>query len=168
MRLLLSFCLSVLFTSGAVAQLISFPVKGKFYISVDDTAHVYVNNRLLYKAAIGESSSSETLLEPGDRIVVKLFNKMGPRKFAMIFVSTYQKTIVSFRNQMCKIIPDAEKTDITEKEYRDLKQFANQDHHGEMVRRFGFKNNAEWLWGVGNPCALGCIIQRDFFKAMPQ
>ncbi len=168
MRTLLAFCVLLLISSHAAAQLISFPLKGKFYISVDDAATLFVNNRQLYKAGIGESSSSETLIEPGDRIVVKLVNTGGPRQFAMIFVSTDQKTIISFRNQMCKIIPDASKTDVTEKEYRDLKQFANQDRRGEMVRRFGFKNNAEWLWGAGNPCALGCILQRDYFKAMPQ
>src|SRR4051794_20372137 len=111
MKALLPSCLLFFITSGAMAQLISYPVKGKFYISVDDTASLFVNNRQLYKAHIGESSSSETLLEPGDRIVVKLLNTGGPRKFAMIFVSTDQKTIISFRPQMCKIIPDAEKTD---------------------------------------------------------
>ena len=166
MRVLLPCCLLFFMTSSVMAQLVSFPVKGKFHISVDDTATLFVNGRQLCRVGINESASPETLLEPGDRVVVRLHNKGGPRRFAMIFVSPDQKVIISFRNQMCKIMPDVSKTDFVAREYEGLGKFAEQTNRKEAVRRFAFKNNAEWLWGVGNPCSLGSLVQRDYFRAL--
>jgi len=168
MKALLTCCLWWFMASGVMAQLVSFPMKGKFHISVDDTATLFVNGRQLCKVGINESVSPETLVEPGDRIVVRLQNKGGPRRFAMIFVSADQKIIISFRDQMCKIVPDPSKTDFTAKEYDGWGKFAEQTNRKEAVRRFGFKNSAEWLWGVGNPCALGSLIQRDYFRPLQQ
>ena len=166
MKALISLCVLWFTVSVAQAQLLSFPLKGKFYVSVDDSVTLFLNGRQLHKAGINESSSPEVLIEPGDRVVVRLVNTGGPRRFAMAFVSSDQRTIISFRNQMCKILPDASKGDFSKEDFADLRRFADQINKKEEVRKFPFKNNAEWLWGVGTPCALGSVIQRDFFKPL--
>lgn len=166
MKHFLPLALLMLFTANAVAQLVTFPVKGRFYVSVDDSATVFVNGRQLFKASLNESASPETLLEPGDRVVARMHNKGGPKRFAMIFVSSDQNVIISFRNEMCKILPDAGTRDFTAQQFAELTQFAEQAPQKQTVRRFAYKNNAEFLWGRSNPCALGAIIKREYFKAL--
>jgi hypothetical protein len=119
---------------------------------------------LLLLLAQGAIQTSELLIEPGDRIVAHLVNTGGPKKFAMIFVSSDQKTVISFRNQMFNVIPDPTKTDFKAKEFEELRKFAEQLSRKE-VPVFAYNNSAEWLWGVGNPCVLGSIILQEHFTA---
>jgi hypothetical protein len=86
-------CRSQLPVAGSAA-----PIKGTFYVTVDDECTIFVNGKKVYFAQIGESRSPETELKVGDHVVVQLLNKTDGRHFLFCFASSDGKTIFSFKH----------------------------------------------------------------------
>lgn len=152
---------------GAHAQ--KFPVAGKFYVDVDDAMDLYVNGNKVHHSDIGTSSSKELTLLPGDRLVVNLWNKVGPYGLKLLFVSTDRRYIINFKIENFRVLRDPEKKDFTDDEFASWKELA----HG--VRRSSrdhltFKNKAEWIWGEkkkGLTYIAGMITKSMFDKMEP-
>ncbi len=172
MKLLSWFVLCLLIVHAASAQLatsaVPFPITGKFHVSVDDQADLHLNGVKFHQANIGESTSPEVTLKAGDRLLVKLWNKKGPRRFAVIFASTDRRFLISFPNETMKIVPDPELTDFTERQFGEFRRYAVQENKHERVKILPFANSSEWLWGVGAKCTLGAVIRRDMVKPLAQ
>lgn len=63
------------------------PVEGRFYVSVDDEAVVYVNDHQIRCGGEQDPAGSpEISVAPGDLITVELFNRGGQYRFKMAFL----------------------------------------------------------------------------------
>jgi hypothetical protein len=140
-------------------------VKGKFFVSVDDRADIFVNGAELHKAPIGESESPEIELKPGDRIIAKLTNVASKRRFMLMFMSTDRTQMISFTPTSFKILTDATAKDFDPVEFaRNGKQA--KAIQGDFAKPYllPFKSNSKWIWGDLDICSLGCLVTLDLFK----
>jgi hypothetical protein len=140
-------------------------VKGKFFVSVDDRAEIFVNGAEIHKAPISESESPEIELKPGDRIVAKLTNVAGKRRFMVMFMSTDRKQMISFTPNLFKILPDASAKDFDPVEFaRNGKQA--KPIQGDFAKPYllPFKSYSKWVWGDLDICSLGCLVTAESFK----
>jgi hypothetical protein len=159
----LFFALAILgacFISPSHAQLGT--ISGKFFVSVDDAAAIMLNGTKIHQAGIGESSSPEVAIKAGDRLVVNLYNKEGPRRFVLAFLSTDHKKVVSFRNTDFKIAPGYELKDLSESEIRALPKTAKETQ--KKPHKFPFKHTSESLWGEDTNAVVACIVRPEIFK----
>ena len=158
-----------LFSSFAAAQLpqpaTTPAVKGKFYVSVDDEAHIFVNGQQVHHANIGESQSPELELKPGDRIVVQLHNVSAPRYFKLLFVSADKQQMISFPHIAFKLPPDPEATDFTPAQFGGYSKYAKEDK-GRKNQPFPYKNRSEWVWGENEVSSLAAFLTREMFVRM--
>jgi hypothetical protein len=150
---------------GLQAQAQLSPVKGKFFVSVDDEADILINGVQLHHARLDESESPETELKAGDRIVVKLKNIAAKRRFMLLFMSTDRKQVISFTPNSFKILPDLTIKDFTPAQFAEYKKHAFPIE-GDFAKtyRLPFKSNSKWLWGDLDICDLGCLVTPDSFK----
>ena len=159
----------LLFAACAGAQVpapsTTYSVKGKFYVSVDDLAEIFVNGKQVHRANIGESQSPELELATGDRIVVQLRNVSSPRYFMLLFVGTDKQQMISFRHTSFKLPADPESTDFLPAQFARFNKYAKEDK-GRKNQPFPYKNQSEWVWGEVENCSLAVLLTRDMFAPM--
>ncbi len=122
------------------------PIKGTFYVSVDDGCTIYVNGQKVYKAGLGESRSPEVELKVGDRVVVELRNKTDGRHFNFLFASSDGQKVVSFRHTDLKIVPDPGVTDFTPVQFMSWQKYAKEEKKKKPTN-LPVKSGSEFLWG---------------------
>ncbi len=140
------------------------PLKGVFYVSVDDAATIFVNGEQKYKAGIGESHSPEMELKAGDRVVVELRNDGDKRHFMLLFASSDQKSIVSFKHLDFRCVMGDAK-DFTPDQFRNWK--ITKEEKGKKPG-FPIKNYSEKLWGDIDRCSIAAIITPSMISQKPQ
>jgi hypothetical protein len=152
--------LSLFVARQVEAQFDQKSVKGNFYVSVDDSADIYVNGTKVFHADIGETRSEEVELKTGDRVVAQLRDVGGERRFAILFASTDGQTIVSFRSRDLKIVPDVGTTDFTPEQLEKWTKSAKDIR--EKVR-LPIKSSSEVLWGeLGTSILAGVVTSKMF------
>jgi hypothetical protein len=134
--------------------------KGKFYVSVDDAATIYVKGRQVHEAPINESASPETTLKVGDSITVNLINTRAGHRFSFAFLTKDEKYVINFRQEDCRVLWDPKKRSLTQKEFDQLKQQPPKEM-GHSQASFPFSTTSDWLWGQGDNCWLTTIITRE-------
>jgi len=164
MRVLFLFLLAFTALAPARAQFANKPVKGTFYITVDDACTIYVNGTKLFAAGIGESRTPETELKTDDRIVIQLRDDGGGRHFMIVFVSSDGQTLVNFRANNFKIVPDIGVTDFTTEQFQKWSKSAKAEKHKPILP---IKSHSEFLWGDLSKCTIACIVNVDMFS-LPQ
>ena len=162
---LLAFVTATHYEAQLASTLDDKSARGIFYVSVDDAATIYINGKKFYSAGIGESRSPETELKTGDRLVVQLRDDGGGRHFVMLFASSDGQSVVSFRGNDFKIIPDLDVTDFTPAQYEKWKTFAKQE---KFKYPLPIKSYSESFWGDLNNCILACTVKPRVFSQRPQ
>ncbi len=151
---------------GAHAQLSMPAVKGKFFLYIDDSIHLFLNGIEIfaleknYKA----TETKEIELKPGDRVVARLRNGGGPRAFQLLFASSDFKRAVRFTNTTFKILPDPTATDFLPADIVSAR-VAKQERKNRPDP-FPFKTKSEWMWGETDSCTLGAIITAEMFQPL--
>lgn len=140
-------------------------VAGKFYVIVDDNARIFVNGQMVHSGGIGTSVSRETSLKPGDRVVAQLHESGGGKKFKLLFVSSDQKTIIPFLRLSFRVLNDFSTTDFTPADWAKMGKYA-KGLQVNVKDGFPIKNNADWVWGEENDCALGSLLTVEMFKTV--
>ena len=143
----------------------TFAVKGKFYVSVDDVADIFLNGLKVHRGNIGQSQSQEMELKPGDRIVVQLHNASAPRYFMLLFVATDKQQQISFPHTTLKLLPDPESKDFTAAQFAAFNKHA-KENKGRTNQPFPYKNRSEWVWGEADISTLGSLLTREMFIPM--
>lgn len=137
---------------SAQAQLSVPAVKGKFFLYIDDSIHLFLNGTEIfalernYKA----TQTKEIELKPGDRVVARLRNGGGPRAFQLLFASSDFKQAVRFTNATFKILPNPDATDFSPQEVTSAR-VAKQERNNRP-NPFPFKTKSEWVWGEMDAC----------------
>jgi hypothetical protein len=134
--------------------------KGKFYVSVDDAATIYLKGRQVHQAPINESVSSETTVKLGDSITVNLINTRAGHRFTMAFLTKDEKCVINFRQEDCRVLWDSKKRSLTQKEFEQLKQAPTKemDH---APASFPFSTTSDWMWGPGDNSWLTTIVTKE-------
>jgi hypothetical protein len=153
-----------LLTFHANAQKVSPPVKGKFYLYIDDSIHLYLNGtEILALENTWKSTQTDVVeLKPGDRIVARIGNAAGQRGFMLLFVSSGMRQAVQFTHSSFKNLPDPSATDFKPDEIHAART-AKPDKTNNW-QPLPFKNRSEWVWGETNYCTLGAIITAEMFR----
>ncbi|MFZ2277660.1 MAG: hypothetical protein WAW39_07665 [Prosthecobacter sp.] len=141
-------------------------VKGKFFVSVDDEADIFVNGAQFHHSPLNESESPELELKPSDRIVVKLKNTLGKGRFMLLFMSTDRKQMISFTSGSFKILTDPTASDFTPTDFAGFKKQAKAVQ-GEFAEPYllPFKSSSKWVWGEVDVSSIGCVVTPQMFKA---
>jgi hypothetical protein len=138
---------------------------GAFYVAVDDEATIYVNGMECYHAKIGESRSPETELKVGDRVVVQLWNKGGPRHFLFVFVASDGKTTFSFKHHQFKIIRDIGVTDFKPE---DLAKWPTaKEERQKKAAKLPIHNFSEFIWGDLDTCTIATVVSPEMIYQKP-
>ena len=126
---------------------------------------IWQNGTNVHHGKIGTSESKLVNLMPGDRLVIHLWNKGGPRGFKMIFVSEDRKTAINFTPGMFRILRDPDKKDFTAKEFAEWKETAHA-HKRIQGDHIAFKNTAPWFWGekTKGDCYVAGMITKEMFE----
>jgi hypothetical protein len=136
---------------------------GTFYVSVDDVAKLFVDGKEVYVAKYGESRSGELELKVGSRVVARVANEVGKRRFMLAFLSTNRGTVVNFKHRDFKIVTDINVTDFTPDDFAKWTKFAEEEKHEPV---FQFKTLSEWVWGDLNKCTLACVITEEMIRVI--
>ena len=164
MKKLLTSLIFVLCTLSCFAQTnnVASLTKGIFYVSVDDGAIIFINGAQVYEAAIGETRSPELEFKEGDRLVVQLRNDGDKRYFMLVFASSDEQNVVSFKRRNFKIVPDIGVSDFTVAQFDGWKKYAEEDDDREPV--LPIKSRSEWVWGDLDKCVFACVITPEMFS----
>lgn len=139
----------------------------RFYVAVDDAATIYVNGKEVFAATHGDSKSEELTLKEGDRVVVKLRDDGGERKFVAALVATDGKNIVSFAGNDFRIVPDVGVTDFTEAQFKGWSRRAkNLGKPGEKL--LPIKTYSRNFWGDLNSCTVAGVVTSQMISKAPQ
>jgi hypothetical protein len=142
------------------------PIKGTFYVSVDDACTIFVNGQKAYETGIGLSRSPELELKVGDRIVVHLRNDVSVRYFFVLFASSDGRTVISFRRLDFKIVPDIDVTDFTPEVFRKWEKFAKTEKQ-KNDKKPPVKSFSEFIWGDLDKCILAVPITPQMVSQKP-
>jgi hypothetical protein len=154
---------------AGAAEKLSFPVKGKFYMQVDDGVGIWLNGEKIHHGRFGTSESKAVSLNLGDRIVMTLWNKGGPYGLKLLFVSDDRKLIINFAAAHFRVLRDPDKHDVTAKEFMNLRDSAQplKKQHKDSI---AFKNSAQWFWGekkTGDTYVAGMVTKEMFSAFVP-
>lgn len=166
--------LALLFCSLAISCLAQLPgamqpqpIKGTFYVSVDDACTIYINGQKVYDARIGESRSPELDLKAGDRIVVALRNDTDGKHFLLLFASSDGKSVVSFKHHDFKIVPDIGVTDFTPEQFQKWTKYAKEERVPKSAK-LPIKSYSEFMWGDLDKCIIAGSITPQMISQKPQ
>lgn len=164
MRIFLFLALAFTTLVPCNAQITNKPMKGTFYITVDDAATIYVNGEKVIAAGIGESRSPEIELKADDRIVVQLRDDGGGRHFMMVFASSDGQSLCNFRASNFKVVTDLGITDFTPEQFQKWTKSAKMEKHKPILP---IKSHSEFLWGDLSKCTIACIVNGNMFSQRP-
>jgi hypothetical protein len=140
-------------------------LKGTFLYSVDDRATIYLNGQKFFECPRGEGRTPATELKTGDRVVLHLVNDVGPRWFMLIFDAADGQSIVSFRANDFRIVPDLDLTDFKADQIPNSAKHAKTEKHKSVLP---VKNYSECLWGDFDKCTLVCTVAASMFANRPK
>lgn len=140
-------------------------LKGNFLVSVDDEASIYLNGVKIHGAGINESRSPELEVKLGDRIVVHLHNATAGHRFMMVFVSTDQATVISFRARDFRIVPDADVNDFSNDQYQKWYKQPKPERQGTHL---AIKSYSDWVWGNAEHSALAAVVTAQMITQRPK
>ena len=143
------------------------PIKGTFYVSVNDTATIFVNGQNAYQAPFGDSRSPEMELKMGDRIVVQLRNEAADRHFICLFASADGLTVVSFKHHDFKIVPDLGVTDFTPEQFQKWNKSAKEEKQ-KKAEKLPVKSYSEFIWGDLEKCIIAGPVTPQMITRKPQ
>ena len=139
---------------------------GKFYVSVDDSAQIYLNGELLYKAALDLTESPEITLKPDDRILVKLKNEGREYRFGMMFASKDRKYAMSFTPSSFRLVKDPDVVDFKAEDFSNFLKIA-KTVKDDSKNPFPFKNTSRWMWGEDSKsCSIATVIKKEDIKPL--
>jgi hypothetical protein len=141
------------------------PVKGTFYVTVDDECTIFVNGQKIYHAKVGESRSPETELKVGDHLVVQLLNKTDGRHFLMVFASSDGHTIFSFKHHQFKIIPDIDATDFKPDQFASWPMAKEEKQ--KKAKKLPIQNFSEFIWGDLDKCIIATAVSPEMIYQKP-
>ncbi len=141
------------------------PVKGVFYVSVDDACTIFVNGEQKFEADIGGSESPEMALKVGDRVVVKLRNDGGARHLMLVFASSDRKTVVSFKHTDFRCVVGADVEDFTPDQFRSWKMAKEEKGKKSNLPVKGY---SEKVWGEIDRCSIAAIITTQMISQRSQ
>jgi|SRR4030095_3467826 hypothetical protein len=159
----------LLFTCNVYAQITTTTVKGRFYLYIDDSIHLYVNGTQIfsldkkYKA----THTNEIELKPGGRVVAQLRNEGGPRGFMLLFVSSDFKRAIRFPNSAFKILLNPDAMDFSPEEFR-AGRVAKRDNNDRPYPLPFRSPKSDWVWGDMDACTLAATITYDMFQPLSQ
>jgi len=122
------------------------PIKGTFYVSVDDACTIFVNGQNVFQAGFGQSRSPELELKVGDRVVLQLRNDSNGRHFIFLFASSDGQAVISFKHRDFKIVPDIGVTDFTPEQFQKWTKFAKEEKQ-KNAAKLPVKSASEFIWG---------------------
>lgn len=131
------------------------PVKGTFYVAVDDGCKIFVNGASVYEVGIGQNRSPELELKVGDRIVIQLRDSGDKRYLKLVFVSNDEQRVISFKNRDFKIVNASDVTDFTPDQFQKWSKMALQV---KGYKDLPVKSRSEYVWGDLNNCTIACVI----------
>jgi hypothetical protein len=144
-------------------------VKGKFYAVVDDGAVVFLNGTEVFQIKLknGEmQESQEVTLKAGDRLTMQLSNKGGGKFLRLLFMATDRSVMLPVTHRAFKCLPDGFAKDFTEADWQRNQKVA-KEIRDRTTESFPIKSKAEYLWGDGDVCAIGGVLTREMFVAVP-
>lgn len=164
--------LSILCTAGVAAagpfdSPAATPLHGSFLVSVDDHATIFVNGVNVHHANIGTSRSRELDLKVGDQIVVQLVNDVGPKHFIMVFQTTDQQRICSFKASDYRIITELDVKSFSPGQFETWTKHA-KEFKGHKGLEKQVKNYSQYVWGDIDRCALACTITPGMITVTPK
>lgn len=154
------------FHANAQTQKAAPSVKGKFYLYIDDSIHLYLNGTeiLALENTWKSTQTREVVLKAGDRIVARIGNAAGARGFMLLFVSSGLRQCVQFTHSSFKNLPDPGATDFTPDAIHSART-AKQDKTNNR-QPLPFKNRSEWVWGETDSSTLGAIVTAEMFRPL--
>jgi hypothetical protein len=133
-------------------------LKGSFYVSVDDSASIYVNGTKVHHADLNESRSAEMELKTGDRVLVRLRNAVAGHRFMMAFVSSDDAYVVSFRTRDFRIPPDPRLNEFSAEEFASWTKPARQEKQRDILP---VKSLSNWVWADRDDGTIAAIVMPD-------
>jgi hypothetical protein len=153
-----------LFTSGAaLADKIPESVKGCFYVSVDNTAVVFVNGKQIHRGGLGVSRSAELELKVGDRVVMQVENLGGPKKFQTVFLSTDKQKVINFRRSDWRLVQGGDVKDFDAEQYRS---WTKAPTISKEANAFSFKHQSDPVWGDKPRFTIACNVSASMLSNM--
>ncbi|MCX7824186.1 MAG: hypothetical protein N2689_01330 [Verrucomicrobiae bacterium] len=141
------------------------PVVGRFYVSVDDAATIFVNGRQVAHAGINESSSPETTLRIGDVIAIHLVNKGGPKRFKMVFVSNDNRTVISFRHGEYREVGLQPHGSVTKEMVLNCSKRVNPQRGRQPKLHPGqLPDTSSWVWGSSAKCMIATVVSSEMIR----
>lgn len=142
------------------------PIRGTFYVSVDDSCTIFVNGVKAYHTGIGVNRSPELEVKIGDRIVVHLQNDTDGRHFIFLFASSDGQKVVSFKHENFRIVPDIGVTDFTPDQFQ---QWTKSPKEGKHNKRDGLpvKSYSEFMWGDLDKCIIAGTVTTQMVSLKP-
>ena len=140
-------------------------IKGTFLPAADDHAIIYLNGQQVHKVDYGSKRSPEMELKVGDRVTVHLKNDRDEKGFLLVFVSSDNATLVSFRRTDYKIVPELDATDFTPEQFKRWNKTAKSSPRPDM--NFPFKHYSDWVWGDTSKCILSAVVTPQMIAAKP-
>lgn len=137
---------------------------GKFYVSVDDAAILFVNGEEVYRAPLNESYSPTLSLSRGDRVVVQLKNRKGYQRFLMVFIASDENKLINFRLNDGKVIPGTDATDFTPQEFS---RWPVRPVRLKIALKLPVKSYSQWMWGDAEDSCLAFIVTPAMFSNRP-
>lgn len=160
-RIILSlFCLTLYCQAQLPNKSDFLPLKGNFYVSVDDTCTIFVNGQSVYKAKLGQSRSPDLELKVGDRIVVQLQNDGDKRYFTFLFAASNGQSIISFKHRDFKIVPDIGISDFTPELFQSWTKFAKEEEKNKTYV-LPVKSASEFIWGDLDTSIIAGVITQQ-------
>lgn len=141
------------------------PVKGRFYLYIDDSIDLFLNGKQIFSLHnnFKQTQTNEIELKIGDRIVANLRNGGGPRGFMLLFVSSDQKQAIRFNNSAFKILLDPVAKDFSADDYLKARTAKEEKKSGSYPLPFK-QPKSEWVWGEMDTCTLGSQITEKMFQ----
>ncbi len=160
LALFLCFITSQLF---AQAPKPSGDLMGRFYVVVDDEVRIFVNGTLVYHAGMGNSVSPEVALKPGDRVVAQLHDGGGEKRFKVLYMSSDQRSLVSFQRSNMRLITDPATVDF---QTADWMKWSRQPKALPNTAKdvLPFKNSSDSVWGDKNDCIVGSLVTAEMIR----
>ena len=139
-------------------------LEGKFYISADNSCVVLLNGKEIltsqYKKLEKVSTSESIKIAMGDHLVFKLHNAGGPKGLLVLFATNDGKLILHFPKSAFKLLPNLERTNFTDLEFRDARAVREAKHpDGDKI--LPNKGRSERVWGETATCALAFVVTRE-------
>ena len=148
-------CISLFTPERLLADKMPDSLTGCFYVAVDNTAVVFVNGKQVHKGGLGVSRSADLELKVGDRVVMRVENLGGPKKFQTVFLSADKQKVINFRRSDWRLVQGSDVQDFTADQYRS---WTKAPTISKEVNAFPFKHQSDPVWGDKSRFIIACNV----------